>query len=1714
MHPSIASQHPTPGPVTMWGSVVLAWAQWGAPVLGWMGSGGAVLHSQASPAGFDVIGRDTHRSFAASPPPVERQDTRAHSVVRRSARPRVSSSARPVSASSLAPVTPRASPTVTDRVPVTPSAPFNVTERADRCEPAARIYSGARAMRTRHGAGFDTTAIFDMGHALAEAGMHAVRSTVGMPTTAESEPDAYDEARPTAPSGAIRDRCTPKDALRVLHDISTARDGRRDQYREGFARGIASALRYYGARTDEPLTQGSVTRLIDEAVDRVAFGEPALTIFAIGNGTLIEGARSRLSVGKVLSNLRDAYANALDIAPELAAWLCRQRLAEWHAVIARADIDTEIEFGGFAWADLQMGAEFARATGRDPTKLTVANLTALAHASVVSVRNGTISASNWMSVVTHAAVFHALNRGERALDELAGEPTTDQRSQAYGALSASIDARWAHVKHSMEILDSVTQLYEARPDGRRALALRMLQARYTSSLRFHDSWIDPRVELYMSYPDGRTSEIALPNLDDAYRGEWDHWERQLAGNLTRLMGARVLTSDEPDVFTRIHDYRNQGVRFIVPRLNCTIRSDEAAAHTAFEWMRELWRDAYAPVNGTLVVAIDGESGLEHWAVAADTLIEDLKSMGARPVPRLRSPDLNTLVKSARTTLFSEGATRGIEYAMRTGKCDLQARPWIASRASASAGAQFAEWLAHELARSGHDDGYEVLWRQKADAPFKAVLKSFVPLWDLIEAIQEGKSPAIGIAIVGNVAMLLSTARPAVAIGRAVGGISRAAVATSFIRQTVSRMRAGSNIASAVAGAASDPVVTRAVRVAGHYGRVLASEAGQVTLSVIDPGVEGLARIGVGVGRAVAPVLGRAVERMGASLSRAYAAALVRIVEPRIPASLATLWTDAGRFTIIRDSRRPNGLYHFYELDAVHRAPYGRRLAIGADGKIFEAPKPPDRIELARAPHGKRYEGAIPRDVRVDWTPLLESKPSGKAVVRIDQTYYEASEDQTGIHLSRVADQDVRKRDANSDAADQYTVYVRGTRHEPVLSLEKDAPVSVGAGLSRAEVRFWHALKRYEVEPTLEMLASQADASGVLMSEGRRYLRIDGKYYFIIRDRDGVRICLETARSKPCFPVDYDATHRRWGHAAPRGARGGADDPSPDDVDRWMADIGREFADLDASMMQRIRDMIAQRLDSIDLSGLAVTTVPQFVRRAHWLRSLTLRPTASAAFVVHAEALGAVRELHLRRALSTGIVIHGPAAGLESEHWLDSLSVSGCLRLRQLNVDSCRLGSVTIDRAPLLKGIVIRNAQLERIQVTDSLLLEELDLRYNVLEDFRIELQGAQYADAFGWSAEPTLHGAPYSRLEQVHLGVNRLVRVPASLSALPGLTMLDVSSNRLASLEGFGEYPNLRELGVYSNELTSLEGLQNSHSLEGIAATDNQIVSLDAIRALPSLRQLNVAGNKLASFPWDLTSAGSMQALFLNRNRIETVPAAIRAWQSLHTLVLSDNRIWDVASEIGLCRELESLYLRRNVLAQLPASMRALPLERLAISGNQFTELPDWIGVHPSLVRLDADSNAIRSLPAAMTAPMLRDIDLSNNPLGNVPAAWSEANALPSLKHLWLASTRIVDVSGLSALRNVVVLDLSGNPIESLPQSFSNLAELQWLNLEECRFSTLPNVLEAFPSTTIVRIVYGNPFTDDMRASFVAALAGDRRGASIPLDARPEAPTIDFSFDL
>src|SRR5581483_2018560 len=157
--------------------------------------------------------------------------------------------------------------------------------------------------------------------------------------------------------------------------------------------------------------------------------------------------------------------------------------------------------------------------------------------------------------------------------------------------------------------------------------------------------------------------------------------------------------------------------------------------------------------------------------------------------------------------------------------------------------------------------------------------------------------------------------------------------------------------------------------------------------------------------------------------------------------------------------------------------------------------------------------------------------------------------------------------------------------------------------------------------------------------------------------------------------------------------------------------------------------------------------------------------------------------------------------------------------------------------------------------------------------------------------------------------------------------------------------------------------LYELYNLPKLYLDENKIESIPKeVGMLHNLQRLYLSGNQIESIPKEIGQLHNLQILHLARNKIESIPKEIGQLHNLQTLLLNNNNIVNIPKEIGQLHNLQILHLQNNQIVNIPKEIGQLnDLKFLALGNNQIREIPKEIGELHNLKFLSLYENPIKN---------------------------------------------------------------------------------------------------------------------------------------------------------
>ncbi|CAK7563211.1 MAG: hypothetical protein SEPTF4163_001074 [Sporothrix epigloea] len=323
------------------------------------------------------------------------------------------------------------------------------------------------------------------------------------------------------------------------------------------------------------------------------------------------------------------------------------------------------------------------------------------------------------------------------------------------------------------------------------------------------------------------------------------------------------------------------------------------------------------------------------------------------------------------------------------------------------------------------------------------------------------------------------------------------------------------------------------------------------------------------------------------------------------------------------------------------------------------------------------------------------------------------------------------------------------------------------------------------------------------------------------------------------------------------------------------------------------------------------------------------------------------------------------------------------------------------------------------------------------------------------------HDLGFSRmpkLNHVDLSNRNLVTIPITLySKACDITSLNLSRNLSLDVprDFIQSCLNLRDIKYSNNEARKIpHSLGRASRLTFLDVSNNRIETMEhaELEDITGVLKLNLANNRLKQLPTYFCAYHALRTLNISSNFLDKFPGFLCELESLIDLDLSFNLISSLPDAIGNLCNLEKFVITNNRLSgAFPLGFQDLEsLRELDIKYNNITSI-DVIAELPKLEILTADHNAISQFVGSFER--LRSLKLNANPI----TRFEIVTPLPTLKLLNLSHAQLASIDdSFNNMSNLERLHLDQNYFVSLPNQIGNLGRLETFSIANNSVGELP----------------------------------------------------------
>ncbi|KAF9207742.1 hypothetical protein BGZ49_010643 [Haplosporangium sp. Z 27] len=384
--------------------------------------------------------------------------------------------------------------------------------------------------------------------------------------------------------------------------------------------------------------------------------------------------------------------------------------------------------------------------------------------------------------------------------------------------------------------------------------------------------------------------------------------------------------------------------------------------------------------------------------------------------------------------------------------------------------------------------------------------------------------------------------------------------------------------------------------------------------------------------------------------------------------------------------------------------------------------------------------------------------------------------------------------------------------------------------------------------------------------------------------------------------------------------------------------------------------------------------------------------------------------------------------------------------------------------PALVRLDARNAGIRRISDVDSTLEDSLKPKIELPA-----LKELLLSQNLIGSLENLLFGTP--QLNFLEIRANKFTSLPAGVLELSNLRNFDMASNSMEYMPT--ELGNMIDLTTFVWEGNPLRNVPRSTTTtEDLIKLLRRRQETDGPSSVDTARVENLSmdsshpASPVAATAPEVPSSASRSSAATNsppssaRGSAAAIDVSPKKGGAVQNLNLAKKTLKDLSKDdiLGVCSEPSIAIIDFNALTSFPIALHetvGATLTQISINHNKISEFPFTLSF-PFLTKLDLSDNAITTLNTIAgedsakevgqnNYPNLIELNVTGNRITELPV-WLP-KAFPKLTTL-AASRNKITVIDPKSLEGLVVVDLSGNEIGTLPPLLGNVRSIKSLLLD------------------------------------------------------------------
>ena len=296
---------------------------------------------------------------------------------------------------------------------------------------------------------------------------------------------------------------------------------------------------------------------------------------------------------------------------------------------------------------------------------------------------------------------------------------------------------------------------------------------------------------------------------------------------------------------------------------------------------------------------------------------------------------------------------------------------------------------------------------------------------------------------------------------------------------------------------------------------------------------------------------------------------------------------------------------------------------------------------------------------------------------------------------------------------------------------------------------------------------------------------------------------------------------------------------------------------------------------------------------------------------------------------------------------------------------------------------------------------------------------------------------------------NEILEIPSKISKLKYLIDLDLSHNRIETLDALKGLTALQTLNCYDTQVSDLSPVQGLTALQTLNCDRTQVSDLSPVQGLTALQTLNCDSTQVSDLS-PVQGLTALQTLNCSDTQVSDL-SPVQGLTALQTLNCDSTQVSDLSPVQGLTA-LQTLNCSDTQVSDLSPVQGLTALQTLNCSDTQVSDLSPVQGL-TALQSLSCDRTQVSDLSLVQGLTALQTLNCDSTQVSDL----SPIQGLTALQTLNCSDTQVSDLSPVQGLTALQGLSCDRTQVSDL-SPVQGLTALQTLRCDRTQVSDLSPV--------------------------------------------------------